>query len=304
MQFIVFIIVYPLIWLLSILPLRVLHVLSDILYVLVYYVIGYRKEVVSSNLKLSFPEKSNTELKQIEKRFYHHFVDIFIEMVKTFTISNKELKRRYKFTNIEVINALEKMDKDIVIMGAHYGNWEWIINMSNYVSHETYAAYTKINNKYFERKILSSRERLGANFIQTTKFVPAMDKNKTNKVRSIYGLLSDQSPQLHRAKYFKEFMGLRAPIHVGAEILAKRFNLAVVLMKTKRVKRGYYETSFEVLTTNPKDYENYKITDIFLEFIEKQIRQEPSYYFWSHKRWKHSNNIDAELERRAKKKNN
>ena len=302
MQFVVFILVYPIIWLLSILPLRILYVLSDFIYILLYHVFGYRREVVSGNLKLSFPNKTEKELRKIEKRFYHHFVDIFIEMIKSFSISKKEISKRYKYTNIEVINKIEDSGKSIVIMGAHYNNWEWIITLNNYVKSETFAAYTKVNNKHFEKKMLDSREKLGANFIQTTKFVKAMESNKANNKLAIYGLLSDQSPQLHKAKYFKEFMGVRAPIHTGAEFLAKRFDLAVVLMKTKKIKRGYYETTFELLAENPNDFDDYQITDIFLEKIEKQIREEPAYYFWSHKRWKHSHEIEDELKRRALKK--
>jgi len=303
MQLFIFILVYPLIWLLSIFPLRVLYVLSDFIYLILYYIVGYRKKVVYNNLKLSFPDKSDNELLKIQKKFYHHFVDIFIEMIKSFTISEKELIKRYQFTNIELINDLEKKGKSIIVMGAHYGNWEWVIVLNKHVKFKTFAAYSKIQNKYFEQQILKSRERLGANFIKTTKFVPYMESNKVNNIKSIYGLLSDQSPQLHKAKYFKEFMGVKAPIHTGAEFLAKRFDHAVVLMKTDKIKRGYYETTFELLTENPKDFKNYQITDLFLSEIEKQIRDKPAYYFWSHNRWKHTHKIKAELERRDKKRN-
>lgn len=301
MQLIVFILVYPIIWFLSILPLRVLYALSDFVYVLIYYVFGYRKNVVLRNLKITFPNKTDNELQVIQKKFYHHFVDIFIEMIKSFSISKKELKRRYTFTNVEVLNAIEKTGQDIVIMGAHYGNWEWVINLNNYVTHNTFAAYSKVQNSYFEKKVLSSRESLGANFIQTTQFVPHMDANKTKKIRAIYGLLSDQSPQLHRAKYFREFMGIKVPMHTGAEFLAKRFNLAVVLMKTKKIKRGYYETEFEVLTLKPNDFNDYEITDLFIEAIEKQIKEKPEHYFWSHNRWKHANSVEDELKKRENK---
>jgi len=302
MQFIIFILVYPIIWLLSILPLRVLYILSDFIFVLIYYVFGYRKEVVRDNLKLSFPKKTAKELKEIEKKFFHHFVDIFIEMIKSFSISKKEILKRYKYTNIDVINDIENSGKSIVIMGAHYNNWEWIITLNNYVKANTFAAYTRIENKYFERAMLASREKLGADFIQTTKFVKKMETNKANNILSIYGLLSDQSPQLHKAKYFNKFMGVKVPIHTGAEFLAKRFDLAVVLMKTRKIKRGYYETTFEILTETPKDFEDYKLTDLFLQKIEKQIKEAPEYYFWSHKRWKHANSIEKELAKRERKR--
>ena len=298
MQFIIFILVYPIIWLISLLPLRILYIFSDFIYLLVYYIFGYRKKIVFANLKLSFPDKSEKEILKIQKKFYSHFIDIFIEMIKSFTISEKELSKRYTFTNIELLNQVEAKGKSIILMGSHYANWEWIIILNKYTSHKGYAAYTKINNTYFEKKMLQSRERFGANFIETTKFVPFMESNKKENVMSIYGLLSDQSPQLHRAKYFKEFMGVKVPIHTGAEFLGRKFDHSIVFIKTRKIKRGYYETSFEILAENPTDYNEYVITDVFLEKVEKQIRAKPEYYFWSHKRWKHSKGIDAELERR------
>ncbi len=306
MQFIVFILVYPLIWFLSILPLRVLYLLSDFLYLFIYYVFRYRRKVVFSNLKLSFPNKFEKELKQIEKNFYHHFVDIFIEMIKSFSISEKELIKRYKFVNSELINELEKKDKSIIIIGAHYANWEWIIALNNYVSFDSFAAYTKIGNVYFEKQMLKTRERLGTHFIKTGNFVSLMEKNNLKNVKSIYGLLSDQSPQLHKARYFKDFMGVKVPIHTGAEYLGKKFNHVIVLMKTQKIKRGYYMTAFETITESPRDFKDYEITDIFLNKVEQQIKEKPDYYFWSHKRWKHAfkteNNYSEKLY--SDKKNN
>jgi KDO2-lipid IV(A) lauroyltransferase len=287
MQFVIFILVYPIIWFISLFPLRVLYVFSDFIYLLIYYVFGYRKKVVYQNLKLAYPNKSEKDIKKIQKKFFHHFVDIFIEMIKSFTISKKEILKRYRFPNIEVMNNLEKNGKSIILMGSHYGNWEWIITLNKFISFKGFAAYTKINNTYFDKKVRDSRERLGANFVETFKFIPFIEKNKENNILSIYGLLSDQSPQLQKAKYFTEFMGTKVPVHTGAEFLAKKYDHSVILMKTKKIKRGYYETIFKVLAENPNEYKNYEITDLFLRELEGQINEKPEHYFWSHKRWKH-----------------
>ena len=222
-------------------------------------------------------------------------------MIKSFSISNKEILSRYKYRNIEVLNDIENQGRSIIVVGAHYNNWEWVITLNHYVKAQTFAAYTRISNKYFEKYLLKSRQRLGAHFIKTSKFVRQMESNQANKTLAIYGLLSDQSPQLHKAKYFKEFMGVKVPIHTGAEFLAKRYNCAVVLMKTYKIKRGYYETAFELLAENPKDYKDYQITDMFLEKIEKQIREQPAYYFWSHNRWKHSGKYEEWLAKQKSK---
>ncbi len=300
MKFLIFILVYPIVWLISLLPMRLLYLFSDFIYLLVYYIFGYRKKVVTSNLHLAFPEKSDKEIIKIQKKFYSHFIDIFIEMIKSFSISEKELQKRYQFSNIELLQEQEKKGKSIVLMGSHYANWEWIIVLNKYISFKTYAAYTRIQNKYFEKKILASRERLGANFKKTNEFIPFIESNKKNNVLALYGLLSDQSPQLDRSKYFSEFMGVKVPVHTGAEFLAKKFDHSVILLKTKKIKRGYYITEFKILAKNPNDYNNYEITDLFLREVESQIKEKPEHYFWSHKRWKHANRIEEELERRKK----
>ncbi len=290
MNFIVFVLVYPIIWFLSILPMRVLHILSDIIYILLYYIIGYRKKVVRNNLKLSFPEKSAQELLIIEKKTFHHFIDIFMEMIKSFSISEKEISKRFVYKNIDILNDLYKQNKSLVIMAGHYANWEWVVNVSSVVPYKGYAAYKKVKNKYFENKVKTSRTRFGANFIPTSEFMNIMKIHKDEHILAIYGLLSDQSPKLSKTHYWSDFMGINVPVHTGAEMLAKKYNYPVVYFKTERIKRGYYESTIEVLAENPQDFKNYEITDMFLQKLENQIRNNPEYYFWTHNRFKHMKN--------------
>ncbi|MFD0761940.1 lysophospholipid acyltransferase family protein [Lutibacter aestuarii] len=287
MNLIVYILVYPIIWLISILPFKILYFISDFLYVIIYYVIGYRKKVVYNNLKLAFPEKSNEEIIQISKKFYSHFVDIFMEMIKSFTISKKALDKHYKYTNLTFLNELYKDGKSVILTGAHYANWEWILGLDPYISYKTYGAFTKLNNPYFNKKILKSRSRFGVNLVPTSKTISEIDSNEKNKIQSMYGLLSDQSPQLKKTFYWNHFLGIKVPIHTGTEMLAKKYDMNVVLFETKKIKRGYYETTFSLITNNALKYPNYELTDVFLEKIEQLIRKQPQYYFWTHKRFKH-----------------
>ncbi|WP_298287322.1 lipid A biosynthesis acyltransferase [uncultured Lutibacter sp.] len=287
MNLIVYILVYPIIWLISILPFKILYFISDFLYVIIYYVIGYRKKVVYNNLKLTFPEKTNEEIIQISKKFYSHFVDIFMEMIKSFTISKKALDKHYKYTNLTFLNELYKDGKSVILTGAHYANWEWILGLDPYISYKTYGAFTKLNNPYFNKKILKSRSRFGVNLVPTSKTISEIDSNEKNKIQSMYGLLSDQSPQLKKTFYWNHFLGIKVPIHTGTEMLAKKYDMNVVLFETKKIKRGYYETTFSLITNNALKYPNYELTDVFLEKIEQLIRKQPQYYFWTHKRFKH-----------------
>jgi len=289
MQLLVFILVYPLIWLLSILPMKILYLLSDLIYIILYYIVGYRKKVVRNNLKLAFPEKSDQERLNIEKKSFQHFVDIFMEIIKTFTISEKEISKRFVFKNLESLNEYYNNNKSLIIMAMHYSNWEWVISisLSNLVSHQGYVAYKKITNKYFNKKIKASRSKFKGIMIPTSELLDLIQENDINSKLSIYGLLSDQSPKLGKTHYWSDFMGVKVPIHTGAEMLAKKYNYPVLYLHTKRIKRGYYEATVEVLAEYPREFKDYEITDIFLQKIEKQIRKTPEYYFWTHKRFKH-----------------
>ena len=287
MQRIIFYIIYPLIWLLSKAPFPVLYFISDIGFFITYHIIGYRKDLVLNNLKMSFPEKSEKELLVIRKKFYHHFIDVFAEMLKTFTISNKQMKKRFKIHNMSLIEEIAAKNKSIIIVGSHYANWEWILSMNLHTKIAGYGTYTKINNIFLENKIKTTRERFGGVMVLQQDTIRNMARNyRENKV-GIYGLLSDQSPQLGRTFYWSDFMGVRVPIHTGAETLAKRYDCAVVFMKISKLKRGYYEVRYETLTETPKDFPDYEITDMFLKKTEAQIRENPNYYLWTHNRFKH-----------------
>lgn len=287
MRFILFLLVYPLLWCISILPFPLLYLFSDFIYLIVYYVIGYRKKTVRENLALALPNLSDEERLVIEKKSFHHLCDIFLEMIKTMTISKKEISKRFVFTNLEVYKKLEEKEKSIAIMMAHYASYEWAISMNTYVTFSAFAIYKKINNPYFDKLVRNIRSRFKASLITTKETIPVIIKNNKSKELSIYGFASDQSPILSSAYHWQKFMGIEVPVHTGAEMLAKKYDMNVVFLKVKKVKRGYYEASFEVLSENAKEVPNYEITDKFLKLVEQQIHEAPEYYLWTHKRWKH-----------------
>jgi KDO2-lipid IV(A) lauroyltransferase len=296
MKFIVFAIAYPIIWVLSRLPMRILYIKSDFLYLLMYYVFGYRKQVVLENLKLSFPEKSDEELKKISKKFFKHFIDLIMESVKAFSISEKQIVKRYKYKNPELVDKYAKQGRDIALVGAHQANWEWSIGMPLVLNIDIYGAYTRLNNIYFEKWIRKSREKFGINGYKTSDTVRGLQKNFNDKKQGAYILLSDQSPQPHKTYYWREFFGIKVPVHTGAEMLSKRFDYVVINYVAKKVKRGYYEVEFELITDTPKDFENYQITDKYTELTEKNIKLQPELYLWSHRRFKHRDKVPKEFQ--------
>ena len=287
MQLLAFVVIYPILWVTSMLPFRLLYGVSDGLYFILYRLVGYRKKTVSENLKLVFPGKSEAERKRIEKKFYHHLCDMILEAIKSMNIRKEDMKKRFKFTNIEIINDLEKRNKSITLMCAHYGSWEWIFILQAYTSHKTFAIYKRLNNKYFDRMIRKIRARYDSYLITTKETASVLTENKKKGLLTINGFAADQSPKKNKAYHWRKFMGIDVPVHTGAEMLSKKLDLSVVFFSVKRVKRGFYETTFKTLTETPNNFEDYEITDQFIALVENQIHEAPEYYLWTHKRWKH-----------------
>ncbi|MDC3350562.1 lysophospholipid acyltransferase family protein [Flavobacteriaceae bacterium] len=287
MQLLAYILIYPILWIVSMLPFRILYFVSDLLYILMYYVIGYRKNAVKENLNLVFPNKSEAELRTVLKKFYHHLCDMVVESIKSMNISIDSMKTRYKFNNLDIITGYEKQNKSIILMCAHYGSWEWIFILQTYTTHRSYAIYKRLQNKYFDRLVKSIRARYNSYLITTKETFSVMEEAKKNGVLSMSGFASDQSPKIDKARYWADFMGINVPVHTGAEALAKKLDMPVVFFSVKRIKRGYYEATFQTLAEKPKSFNDYEITDRFLKLVEAQINEAPEYYLWTHKRWKH-----------------
>jgi len=295
-QLIAYLLVYPLLWLISILPFRLLYVVSDGLYGLLYYIIGYRKKVVKANLNLVFPDKSEKEKQRIMRTFYHHLCDMILESIKSMTISEAEMKKRYVFTNVEEIHKLEAQNKSIIAMCAHYASWEWIFILERYINHKGYAIYKRLANKYFDRLAKRIRARYNSYLITTKETFTVLEDTKARGELTFNGFASDQSPRFNKAYHWQEFMGIKVPVHTGAEMLAKKLDFAVMFFKVKKIKRGYYSTTFQTITLNPKEYKDYEITDKFLTYVEQQIKEAPEYYLWTHKRWKHKDKVPKEFQ--------
>lgn len=291
MQLLAYIILYPIFFLISILPFRVLYFLSDIIYVVIYRIVGYRKKTVRLNLALTLPHLSFRERKKIEKKFYHHFCDSFLEMIKTMTISEKELKKRFVFDNIELVNEWEKKGKSIVLICAHYGSYEWLLIMNKFLTtHTGFGVYKKISNPYFDKLVRKIRGKFDAELIDTKETIPVMKANQKKGILGYYGFISDQSPKIWRVPYWGMFFGMEVPVHTGAEMLAKKLDMNVMFVKGAKIRRGYYKATFIPYNETPKEVPNFEITDRFLRLLEQQILEEPAYYLWTHKRFKHRRN--------------
>jgi KDO2-lipid IV(A) lauroyltransferase len=260
------------------------------MYFLVYRIVGYRKKVVYNNLSLVFPDKTKKEKKDIQKAFYKHMCDMLLETVKTLNISEEELKKRYALPNIDLLLDLEK-ERSILVMFPHYGNWEWSIIVNVHVKSKGFAVYQKIDNVYFDRLIKKIRGIWSTTPISQKETVITMARNHQKGIKGVYGIVSDQSPQAHLAQYWTEFMNIKVPVYNSPEILARKYDHAVVFAKVTKVKRGYYSTEFIPIAKEGSNTKENEITDRFLRLTEEEIIQNPAYYLWTHRRWKHRDKV-------------
>lgn len=288
MQLIVYAIAYPLLWLFSNLPMRILFVFSDLVYYLLYYVLGYRKKVVRNNLALAFPDKTESELREIEKRSYRHFVDVFFEMIKSFTISEREISKRLSITNPELLDPYYAKGQSVIFTSGHYANWEWVsFIVEKSLNYHMSVVYKKLKNKYFDNLMKKTRNKFGVRFVEKRNFYPEILKNKKEGVIQAYGFLSDQSPKLKTAKYWDTFLNVEVPVEIGPETIARKMNYPVFYFQTEQVKRGVYQSTFLLLEEEPKKARPNAITKSYLKALEDQIHKKPEFYFWTHKRFKH-----------------
>ncbi|MFD3002024.1 lysophospholipid acyltransferase family protein [Pontibacter toksunensis] len=275
---------------LSLLPLPVLHVLSDFLYSVVYYIVGYRKKVVLQNLRNAFPEKSEQEIKQIAKGFYKQLADVVVETLKLSSMSAEEMRRRITFTNQYLLDDLVKQGTPVLTMGSHAANWEWVLPAGAVqFGFPTNGIYKSLHNPFFEAYMLHTRSQLGARLIEMKD--TSRDFVRNRKVPRVVAMLSDQTPMRSEIQYWTTFLHQDTPFYVGAEKLSNMFGYPVLYLDVQRTSRGHYTLTFETITdgTQPKPAteDHYPITEEFARKLEATICRSPADYLWTHKRWKH-----------------
>lgn len=291
MQKLLYFIIYPLLWLLSKLPLSILYIFSTVLYILVYHIVGYRKKVVDENLKLVFPDKTKDQIREISKGFFKHLCDLIVETLKSLTISEEEIRRRFVYTNVDLLEPYYINNRSILLMAGHYGNWEWSGILNKLMRHQAFAVYKPLGKKQWDSLVRKTREHFGAIIVSNKKIVPLLFRKWKKGVNTLTYILSDQTPKMGHFKYHDTFMGIDVPMFTGTEELAKKLDFSVLYLKVEKVKRGYYTATFVPIADNPRDFPDYQMTRKFFDALEAQIEQKPEYYLWSHKRWKHRDKI-------------
>ena len=277
-------IIYGLLYALSLLPWRVLYIFSDGIYLLMYYIIGYRKDVVIENLAIAFPEKTADERTTIMKGFYKNFIDNFIETLKLLSISGNELNKRFS-GNFDVMNDLHGKYQKVQLHSGHFFNWEFAnVGYSHNFKFPMLTVYMPISNKALDKVFYKLRSRFGAELIAATEFSKKFAGY--SKKEYCLALVGDQNPGSPENAYWTMFFGKMTPIVKGPERGAKVANAAIVMCNFYKIKRGYYGSEMVLLTTEARNLPHGEITKKMMQFVEDTIRKYPSNYLWSHRRWK------------------
>lgn len=273
-------------WSLSQLPFGILYLLSDALYVLIYYILGYRKKVVFKNLRNSFPEKSETEILEIAKKFYKKFPDLIVEVIKMASISEQEVIERVELTNPEEVERHLNSGKGVICVTSHYANWELGIHRLSFMTNfPRLVIYKPLNNKSFDEVYNNIRTRFGATMVPMKQILRHLVRLKNSPYVSVF--VADQTPVYQDSDYFLTFLNQDALVYTGPERLSKMTNNPIVFCEIiPKEKRGYYYANFTTLVENPVEYAPYEITHIHNKYTEELIRKKPEYWLWTHNRWK------------------
>ena len=279
---------YAVLWLFSLLPMWVHYLISDGIYVIVYHLVGYRKKLVRKNLSDSFPEKSEAEIIRIEKDFYRWFCDYFVETIKLLTISRQELRRRMVFKGAELVNKLTENGQSCAVYLGHYCNWEWITSLPLWVTPKAQCGqiYHVLENSEFDKLFLKLRQRMGAVCIPMAETLRKLAEYRQQQQPVVIGYISDQVPFWNNIHHWCPFLNHDTPVLTGTERLARSAGHAVFYIDVQRPKRGYYVAEFKLIARDPKQTEDYQLTDAYFTLLEASIRRAPQFWLWTHNRWK------------------
>lgn len=283
-------IIYGFAYAISLLPFRLLYLFSDALFLLVYYIVRYRRKVVKNNLSTSFPAYDEQQLLQIERRFYHWFCDYIFETFKLLSMSNEKLMRHLEFRGSEQMEQVFAEERSIALMMGHYCNWEWLSGIGLAFPHYPDAVmgliYHPLYNAAFDKLFITIRKSHGGVCIRKQDILRHLVSSKRKNSRTLMGYISDQAPRWHNIHLWLPFLNHDTPVFTGGERIMKKMDDAVFYIDVERPKRGQYVCTFKLVSPHASQEPEDEITRRFFLMLEETIRREPAYYLWTHNRWK------------------
>ena len=285
LQLLMYYLFYGLLWLVSLLPMRVLYLLSDVCYGIIYYIIGYRRKIVMDNLRYAFPEKSEEERIRIAKKFYHNFIDSFVEVIKLVSAKESWLQKRFT-VDASALEEVYATGKSCQIHLGHTFNWEWgQIVLSALTKYKILVVYMPIGNKVFEKLFYRLRTRSGNAFLPAPQVKEAIVPYLSSQY--LLGLVADQCPGNMQTSYWIDFLGRPAPFASGPEKGARAGHLPVVFAAIDKPRRGHYHATVKLACMDASELPEGELTREYVRYLESVIRQRPDMWLWSHRRWKH-----------------
>ena len=278
---------YRILLLFAYLPLVLHYALSSLLWPVVYYVARYRVKVVRENLRRSFPDMTEKELRKTERKYYRHLSDLVVEGLYNMRASLRLVRKHYIFENEELLESFYNENRSVVLLSSHYNNWEYMItSLDSRISHHAIGVGKPLDNKGFGRFITARRARYGTEIVDQTNVRDVMEYYHKWNIPVAYMMLSDQSPSNPHRSFWTTFLGQETAFLFGAEHFARKYDMPVIIYDVTKLHRGYYKVSFSLLTDKPNETAEGTITREYAEHLEKQIREHPQYWLWSHRRWK------------------
>jgi len=301
MKYIAYIFTTAFLRLLALLPPRLLYIFSDILFVLLFYIAGYRKKVVTKNLSASFPGKSPEELKHTRRKFYRHLADVIIENAVIQYYSKRRLEKMFTFRNPEMIREYYERGRDIILVTGHYNNWEWSAPLAYTFKYKIIVVYMPLRNKYFDREVMRARTKYGAEVVPMGNVARILFKYKQEGVPTLTGMAADQRPIRKHVQFWTRFLNQETAVFTGSEKLARKMNAVMLFLNVTRVGRGKYSAETTLVSDNPNDIPHNELTKAHTHLLEEEILSDPVNWLWSHDRWKISYERWLELKERDKK---
>ncbi|MCU7613818.1 lysophospholipid acyltransferase family protein [Chryseobacterium sp. GMJ5] len=272
-------------------PLKILYIFSDIIFYLNHYVVGYRKKIITQNIKNSFPDKTDHEIAEIRKKFYLNFSDYLAETVKSFTMSERETRVRMQHINQQVFHDAKKEGKNIILLAGHVFNWEWMNALATIVPQKNcHPVYRKVNSSFWENQMKKVRSKFGNEALEANEVILNIFRSK-NDGDSIYLFVADQTPHVAHVNYGLEFLNQRTPAFIGYDKLATRMDLAFIYCEMQKVKRGLYQINYHRIMPEGEKFVNNEVVKKFHQLLENTIKKRPDNYLWSHRKWKYQSSI-------------
>lgn len=278
-------------FLISRLPLKVLYIFSDVMFFLNYYFVGYRKKVITQNLRNSFPDKSEEEIRKIRKKFYRNFSDYLVETIKSFSISETESRVRMQHINQELFHEAKAEGKNIILLAGHVFNWEWINALAKVIPQKhSHPVYRKVNSDFWENQMKKVRNKFGNEALEANEVIMNIFRSK-NDGSSAYMFVADQTPHVAHVNYGLDFLNQRTPAFIGYDKLATRMDLVFIYCEMKKVKRGYYQVNYHRIYPDGEKFVEHEVVRKFHKLLENTLHKRPDNYLWSHRKWKYQDSI-------------